>query len=204
MTTHIRRVSLCFVSLLMLFPAKASVISYQFSGVVTQVPIDEVFGDVGFGDSFEGSFNFDTSAVDLVPSDPSTGSFSWTAPFGMTITVDGHQFDASDDLNIGVVDSFVDQYTVLAEDESLTIELFLEDPSGTAFSSDQLPAVFPPLSAFTRRDFHLDASLDAGEVQVDGQLSALTSTPEPSTPVAVTAGFIILGLLKQLIKRRRF
>jgi hypothetical protein len=48
------------------------------------------------------------------------------APFGMTVTIGVHNFSTSGLLNIGILDSFVDQYTVLAVSSAgdLTLELF--------------------------------------------------------------------------------
>jgi len=43
-------------------PVNATILTFQFSGEITQVPLDEVFGDIGFGDAFQGSFD---NGVDL-------------------------------------------------------------------------------------------------------------------------------------------
>lgn len=118
----------------LLQPAWADSVTVQFFGKVTQVPLDEVFGDIEVGDAIQGSFDFDTLAPDLDPSDASVGIYSWTAPFGMAVNVGAHSFNAFGNLNISVLNSFVDQYSVLATDafEDLTLELFLQDNSGSA------------------------------------------------------------------------
>ena len=103
-----------FLLLLATGVCHAETITFHFSGSVTQVPVDEVFGDIAVGDAIDGSFNFDSTATDLIPGDPATGSYSFGAPFGLSATVGAHPFEATGSLNIGIFNGFVDQYTVLA------------------------------------------------------------------------------------------
>ncbi|HEY3835615.1 MAG TPA: hypothetical protein VGL72_03555 [Bryobacteraceae bacterium] len=175
--------------------ARADTVTFQFTGTVTQVPVDEVFGDIQFGDPLQGSFTFDTNAVDLIPNDPSTGTYQGTDPLGMTATIGTHQFAANGLLSISVLNSVVDQYTVLALTNAadLTLEIFLEDATGTVFNNDHLPANLS-LDKFQEKNFHLDAEFSSGEVQVDGQLKtlAVSSAPEPRSFGALAAGLIVL------------
>jgi len=194
----------CVASLFaLLSSANADIVTFQFSGNVTQVPLDDVFGDIAFGDAIRGSYFFDTAAIDLVP-DPAIGSFTFSAPFGMAATIGVHDFRAFGSLNIGILNSFVDQYTVLARNASgdLTMELFLQDNTGSVFTNDQLPLAFPPLDSFAQKDFHLNARLAGREIQVDGPLGAPDAqvVPEPSLVGPVLAGSIILLVLA---RRRR-
>jgi hypothetical protein len=46
--------------------AKAGLLTFQFTGTVTQVPIDDLYGDIAFGDFVYGTYTFDGSAPDLV------------------------------------------------------------------------------------------------------------------------------------------
>jgi len=189
----------------LLTSANAAPITFQFSGSVAQVPLDEVFGDIAVGDAIQGSYTFDSSAADLIPADPAAGSYTFAAPFGMNVSVGAHNFATSGSLNIGIVNSFVDQYTVLATSPSgdLTLELFLQDNTGAVFSDDRLPLILPSLAAFAQRDFHLDGLFAGREVQVDGQLTAPPPqvVPEPSLADLFLAGSItLLGLAR----RKRF
>jgi hypothetical protein len=197
--------SLCIASLFVLLqPAWADPITVQFFGKVTQVPLDEVFGDIGVGDAIQGSFDFDTLAPDLAPSDASVGIFSWTAPFGMSVSVGVHSFSAFGNLNISVLNSFVDQYSVLATSalQDLTLELFLQDNTGSALSSDQLPAGAPLLAGFAQRDFHLDALFGSSEVQADGQITAL-SPPAANAPEPRTMLLVVTAALASMVFARR-
>ncbi|WP_321472280.1 PEP-CTERM sorting domain-containing protein [uncultured Paludibaculum sp.] len=179
--------------LVLISPAHAAVLTINFAGNLTQVPLDEALGDLNAGDPFQGSFSFDTSAADLIPSDPAIGGFTWHAPLGMTVTIGPHVFTALGSLNIGILNGLVDQYTVFATDSSgaITLELFLQDNSGGVFSGDGLPSGPPLLAGFQQKDFHLLAEFAAGEVQADGQLTTLASAdvPEPGT-----AGLFLAGL----------
>jgi hypothetical protein len=181
-------------------------ITFDFSGTVTQVGVDEVFGDIAFGDPFHGSFSFDPLAPNLIPGNPTTASFRSDAPFGMTVSFDGHDFNVSDGLNIGILNSgLADQYTVLAQSAlgDLTLELFLQDNTASVFTSDQLPVGAPPLSAFGQRDFHLDALIGGGQIQVDGQLSTLATqaVPEPNPAGPFLACAVALLALARRLRR---
>jgi hypothetical protein len=192
----------CFF--LLLGGANASTITVNFTGTVTQVPIDEVFGDISFGEQIQGSFSFDPSAPDLIPGDPSVGSYAFGAPFGMTASIGAHEFDAFGGMSIGILNSFVDQLTVLATNGAgdLTLELFMQDDTGRVFTNDHLPLAPPPEGSFAQKDFHLDAFFDDEEIQVDGQFGAAPTTevPEPSTAILFLAASMAL---LALARRRR-
>jgi hypothetical protein len=196
----------CVVSLFVLLSsANADIVTFQFSGNVTQVPLDDVFGDIAAGDAIRGSYQFDSTAADLVPG-LAIGSFTFSAPFGMAATIGAHDFRAFGSLNIGTLDSFVDQYTVLASNASgdLTMELFLQDNTGSVFTNDHLPLAFPPLEGFAQKDFHLNARLGGREIQLDGLLGAPDAqvVPEPRLVGLVLAGSFIL--LVVVARRRGF
>jgi len=188
------------LSFLFLGSANATVLTFTFAGNLTQVPLDEVFGDLAPGDGFVGSFSFDTSAADLIPADPATGSFAWSAPFGMNVDIGAHNFTTSGSLSIGVLNSLVDQYTILATSASgdLTLELFLQDSTGSAFSNDSLPSSLQ-LADFDQREFHLNGTFDSGQVQADGQVTTLTvpNAPEPSTAALALTGLILPFIWKR-------
>ena len=185
----------------------AAPVTLQFFGTLTQVPIDDLYGDIAAGSPFSGSFTFETAAADLVPADLATGSYTSSgAPFGMTVNLGGRVFSAQDSLNIGIINSFVDQYTVLAlrTDGSLTLELFLQDNSGTGFSSDALPSSLPS-SPFTVRDFHLHEVTAAGEFQADGHLDTVPSAtpiPEPASGSLLLTGAGLLMATNRGIRRK--
>jgi len=192
-------------ALLVPWLAHADLVTFNFTATVTQVPIDDLSTGIQVGDAITGDFTFDSAAPDLVPAS-STGSYLSTGPaFGMTATVGAMTFSESGQLDIGILNSFVDQYAVTASSAMLTIELFLQNNSGTSFNSDALPLSPPLLSAFGQRDFHFDETDAFGsETQVDGRITALSAAqpvPEPSSFVLLFT--IALPLAFWRLARRR-
>jgi hypothetical protein len=179
----------------------AAPITIQLSGRITQVPIDDLFHDLVAGDAVQISYTFDSTAADQVPGDGSTGSYlSVGFPYAMTFTFPTRVFTGADSIHIGILNSFVDQYTVYAVGSggNDTLELFLQDNGGTVFADDSLPLTAPALAAFTLKDFHLRIVSNDGETQVDGQLDDLTVIPEPSSALLTLAGAtaLMLAVLK--------
>jgi hypothetical protein len=197
--------TVCYSSFFLLAGlAYAEPVTFQFSGSVTNVQADDVFG-IAAGDAIQGTFSFDPSAADLLPDDPTTGVYQFSAPFGMDVVAGGHDFNASGLLSIGILNGSVDLYTVTAVGDSgnLDMQLFLQDSSGAVFTSDRLTSAPPSLDSFDLREFQLIDQLTDGQVQLDGQITSLTdpiaATPEPSQSAVVLAGVIIL---LALLKRR--
>ncbi len=204
MTKFVR--ACCIISFLGLLGSANAAITFDFSGTVTQVGVDEVFGDIAFGDPFHGSFSFDPFAPTLIPGNATTASYRSNSPLGMTVSIDGHAFSVSDGLNIGIINSgLLDQYTVLAQsfNGDLSLELFLQDNTSNALTNDQLPAAAPSLAAFAQRDFHLSAVLGGGQIQVDGQLGTLAAqaVPEPDSVGPFLACAIVLLALARRLRR---
>jgi hypothetical protein len=133
--------------------ASAAPITFSFTGTVT----DDPFGLSSFGAPIFGDYTFDSASVDAIPG-PAAGSYTSIGPaFGFNANVDGMPFSVSGSLNVSVLDAFIDQYLVTASDGTLTLEIFLEDSTGTAFSSDALPLTPPLLSSFDTRQFRFFA-----------------------------------------------
>jgi hypothetical protein len=184
--------------------ARAGPITFNFTGTVSQVPIDDFATGIQFGDSITGSFTFDSAAVDAIAAS-TAGSYTSTGPaFGITAAIGPSAllFLAPGSMNIGILNTFVDQYTGHASSATLVLDLFFQDNSGAVFSSDGLPLSPPPLAAFAQREFHLDQTDGAGaETQVDGAITSLTcgsgcaatTVPEPSTAWFLLAGTTLLG-----------
>jgi hypothetical protein len=183
--------------------ARADTLIFQFTGNVGDVFENDIFGDIAAGDLIQGSFRFDSTAPDLVPADPSTGSYNFNAPFGMDVTIGAHLFSASGLLNIGVFNGAVDQYAVQGVNDSgtLDMEMFLMDSGGTAFSDDHLPLAVPSLSSFDVRSFQFADQLNEGAIALDGTISAFSdpvATPEPSEWAA-----LLLASLAMVVATRR-
>jgi len=182
-------------------PVYPDTVDFQFSGTVTNVPLDEVFGDIQFGEALHGTLSFDSTAADQIPLDPTVGAYLWTAPFGMDVQIGTHDFKANGALNIEIVQSFVDQFTALATspDDSLIMQMFLLDIAGTALGDDHLSS--PNLASFAERDFQLDDVVGAGQIEVLGQLDA-QPTAEPSQVIPLI--MMSLAIAALALHRRRY
>src|SRR5689334_18794288 len=107
------------------WPACASTITFNFTGTVTQVPVDDIGTGIQSGDSITGHFTFDSTVADGIAS-PLSGSYTSTGTsFGMSVTIGAGAllFSESGSLNIGILNSFVDQYTVTASSPMLVLDL---------------------------------------------------------------------------------
>ncbi len=193
--------------------ACAGPVTFNFTGTVSQVPIDDFATGIQFGDAITGSFTFDSTSVDAIAASMA-GSYTSTGPtFGITAAIgpSALPFLAPGAMNIGIMNTFVDQYTGHASSATLVLDLFFQDSSGAVFSSDGLPLSPPPLAGFAQREFHLDQTDGAGdETQVDGAITSLTcgsgcaatTVPEPSTAWFLLAGTILPGY-RRFANRRK-
>jgi hypothetical protein len=151
MKTSAWYVAAALLGLIYTATAQAIPITFSFTGGVTNDP----FGVSSPGAPISGDYTFESTAVDAIPA-ADTGSYTSIGPgFGFNATVDGMPFSVSGSLNVSVVNSLVDQYLVTATDGTLTLELFFQDNTGTALTSDALPLTPPLLTAFAIRDFRL-------------------------------------------------
>ena len=181
--------------------AHGQAIPFSFTGTVTQTntdPADPFAGAVGLGTIFSGSFVFNGAAADALPADPLTGSYtSNAAPYRMIGNIGGRVFTVDAALHIGVVNNYpssLDQYAVLARDTdgSLVLEFLLEDPGGTAFSTDALPLTAPLLANFASARFTFTAqNIDGNYVEILGTIDSLALLPP--TFVSVIPGVVRPG-----------
>jgi hypothetical protein len=173
--------------------------TFSFTGSVT----DDPFGLSTFGAPISGNYTFDSASVDAIPA-PDTGSYTSLGPgFGFNANVDGTPYSVSGSLNVSVLNAFIDQYLVTATDGTLTLEIFFEDSTGTAFSSDALPLTPPPVSSFDTRQFRLFAP----DAEFLGTVDTLVCTagcdggangraPEPGMLWLLGVGLAVLGLYR--------
>ncbi len=175
--------------------AQALPLSFGFTGSVT----DDPFGLSTFGAPISGNFTFDSTAIDSIAG-ASTGSFESTGPaFGFRATVDGTLYTVLDTLTVNTANNIgVDQYGVIASDGALTLELFFEDATRSALSSDALPLSPPAIAGFAFRQFRLFGN----DVEFLGSVNSLvclagcsaSSVPEPgSLPLAALALAAFVG-----------
>lgn len=184
--------------------ASAVPITFSFTGSVT----DDPFGASSFGAPISGSFSFNSTAVDSIPG-VSTGSYlSNGSPYRFDANVDGIAYSVVGSTTVNTANNIVggDQYGVIGVGAGLTLELFLQDSTGTALSSDALLLLPPPLAGFSFRQFRL-FSEDAQFLGSVSSLACITgcsvrAVPEPDT-VFLLAIAAAVATLKLRRSRRR-
>lgn len=183
--------------------ASADATTFSFTGSVTQTPtftpggFDDPFGGaIDFDTPFSGSYTFDAGALDLILASH-TGSYqSSGSPFGATVTIGGTTFATTDFIAVNVVDGSPDHYSILAcaggaACPDLRIELVFEDSEGAMVGNDDLPATPPDLVGIEVKQLHLVAFIEGAEIQIDGDITALSASatvPEPGTLLLVGTG----------------
>lgn len=189
-------------------PALAAPVTYHFAGVVD-------WDDAERGWSiFEGTFSFDSVALDTIP-DPSTAAYAHAgAPWGLNVVFDGSVGVAlSDSLHVLVSDDLggSDQFGVLAQDaaQSQALTLTLWDFSQTLFAGDSLPL---PAGGLQLADFGWSAFVyESSAGMLQGTLTALSCTlgcggvvePPAAIPEPGSAWLLAMGLGALRLTRRR-
>lgn len=184
--------------------ANASPITFSFTGTVSSDP----FGLSSFGAPISGSFNFDTAASDSI-ANPANGAFTSTGPgFGFSVAVDGTLYATFGVLTVNTANDIAtgDQYGVIASDAALSLELFLQDATALALTSDALPALPPALAAFAFRQFRLfgDDAEFLGTVDTLACAAGCTVAEPGSLGLALLALTLILWSLGTGPRRGRF
>lgn len=176
-------------------------VTFAFAGTVT----DDPFGLSSFGAPISGRFSFDAAVPDSIAGF-ATGSFaSVGAGFGFTVNVDGTLYASSGALTVNTANNIVagDQYGVIATDAMLTLEIFFQDSTAAALSSDALSPLPPALAGFDFRQFRL-FGVDAeflGTVESLACISGCTvAVPETGTLSLV---LLALALTLPLVRQPR-
>lgn len=221
-----------FAALCLLTPlAHAAPITYYFGGQWTSdntsvlsaqgIEIPAAVPKNLLGRGFDGSFTFDSAALDIAPSPQigvygpvpafhiTTGEYSFDFPTGYAGSVEVANLTNPNldrfSANVGSL------YTTTPSFIRTGIVLILQDSTDSAFSSDALPVTPLQLGAFDYTSFRLSfiwANPDTGEFfnrQTDGPLGYLSLTAPVSTvpePASATLLLSALALLP-LARRRR-
>lgn len=183
-------------------PARAEFVTFQFEGVITR----STSLLVSEGDRFSGTFTYDLGAIDEDPDNPTVGFYSFelpqARPVGMSYTAGSFAHSTQLIVEMLILNDSLFGDTLLFGSDTLTGPgvnppsgfITLEDPTGTAFSSDRPPATLD-LTRFS--SFRLFEGRD-GSPQgfFEGEIQALTvvaqPVPEPGTLTLMGVGAVLL------------
>ena len=203
-------------ALLPICAGQASPITFSFTGAIDNDPFG-VFDNA----TFDGSYSFDSSMTQVLNTANSGGYAGSGGISNMNVSFTG-TLDPSvdgpyiaDTLNITVNNNFpgpLDEYLVTGTsgtDSMMSIEIRLDDFSGTAFSNTSLPLTPPSLAAFTSVRFALfDGTLD-NPIEAEGVLRTLhctagcgRSVPEPNAMLLFGVALGALGLVRRRVAIR--
>ena len=211
-----RKLLIALLALLPICAAQATPVTFSFTGMVDNDPF-AAFDTA----TFAGSYTFDSN-IPQVLATPNSGGYADTgASVNMTVlfvgtldpTVVGPYI--ADTLNITINNDFpgpLDEYLVTgtsSTDSMLSIEIRLDDFSGTAFSNTSLPLTAPNLAAFTSVRFALfDGTLD-NPIEAEGVLRTLQCTagcgrtvPEPNVMLLLCVALGAVGLARRRVAVR--
>jgi hypothetical protein len=202
--------------LLPICAAQASPVTFSFTGVVDNDPF------MAFDTAtFAGSYTFDSNIPQVLATANSGGYADTGASVNMTVSFVGTLDPTvvgpyiADTLNITVNNDFhgpLDEYLVTgtsSTDSMLSIEIRLDDFTGTAFANTSLPLTPPSLAAFSSVRFALfDGTLD-NPIEAEGVLRTLQCTagcgrtvPEPNPMLLFGVALGALGLARRRVAVR--
>ena len=198
--------------------AQAAAVTYYFGGALSTSGLPPL----AIGDTFTGSFTYETTAIDVSPN----AAFGiYDASFAIDATVNGYSFSSSTSASDcpacgGIqVQNNLNGFDGFAAISGLNLPLapvigpsldgflpiavgaLLFDPSGTVFNSNVLPSALA-LSSFQDSEFILTFGNDFERRSAAGFLTYL-STTAPPVPEASTSAMLALGLGALAVVRRR-
>lgn len=173
--------------------ANAVLVSYNFSGALSSVSDtgNLLGGDFSVGDTFAGTFSYESDSVD-----GSSSPTYFTSPADVSISAQLNTYDfgssiASVDLNSDVHYIFFiagfssDPFIDLGTNPGRLMTIFLKDDTGAVFQDDALPTSLD-FNDFSEATFRLfgDTGPGGATFTMLGSISSLTlpsAVPEPTT-----------------------
>jgi hypothetical protein len=198
------------VILLFLVPAmcQATVIQIGFTGLVDSVddPCNLLQNEIQSGGLISGYYIYDSETPDSTPELTWSGLYRHTtAPYGMSLTIGEITFqtDTADVyFDVGVVNNFnetEDCYRITSNNNLPLNDLyisrlswFLDDYSGDAISSIELPDTVPDLSAWQSNLLLVDGWRGSELFEFSGHVTDVWLIPEPATILLFAFGGLLL------------
>lgn len=202
-STLARITSCAVVALSMAFspPATSATVQYFFEGVVDSDP------DGSGLQTFTGILRFETTAVDLIPSDSSAGVYGMPSLTGLGFVI---SFDAQSTLSFDATPTVTVLNDYAGFDWFLPIAYSSADPGASlgfewldfeanAFSSDSLPLAALDLSDFDTRNLYFNSASFGLIGRITGLVCDLGCAPgeePPDSPIPSPAtGLLVLAAI---------
>jgi hypothetical protein len=185
----------CFV----VVPVQADLITIAITGQVTGVSdqYGHLENKIHIGDTITGTYTYDSSA-----SGPPYDYYS--NPCGMSLYTGGFNFKTDQNnvhFHISVInnDSGYDYYSMISYNNSSLsngtpvqhVFWDLEDPTGTALSSDALPLTAPDLSKWDSSIYANQLGISGSEFGIGATVTSAVLIPEPITVFLLGFGIIL-------------
>jgi hypothetical protein len=194
----------CFVCV----PVRAELITIALTGKIYIVEdSQQIFGgQIHYDDTITGTYTYDTSTPNSEQSTSEGVYWHYSAPCGVSFTVDGFNFRTDSDnvlFSVGIGDNvsgFGDVYSFgsynnLPLSNGVSVDMInwqLTDSSRSALSSDALPTTAPNLANW---DMDYGLSIYSGgdnEFLLRADVISATVVPEPATLLLMVSGLLLL------------
>jgi len=187
-------------------PAEATWVTIEITAEVDAVEDSGNYleGQINPGDTITGSYIYESTTLDSSPLDPIVGHYwHYAVPAGISLSVNGFEFrtDPSNvEFLVGIVNDnasgddiyWVDSYNNLPLSNGTLVDTIvwqLDDPTGTALSSDALPTTPPVLGDWQSM---VGLRLDGERAGWGIDATVTSAIPEPSTILLLGMGALIL------------
>jgi hypothetical protein len=189
---------------------QAELITIALTGQVYMLDdAQHVFGgQIHYGDTITGTYTYDTSTPNSEQSTSEGVYWHYSAPYGVSFTVDGFNFRTDSDnvlFSVGIGDNIPTLGDIYSFDSHNNLPLSngvsvnniawqLTDSSKSALSSDALPTTAPNLANWDM-DYGLNVSggsLNNNYFHLVANITSATVVPEPATLLLMVSGLLLL------------
>jgi hypothetical protein len=193
------------------YQVQAAPITIKITGEITSASGSALPSTIHAGDTFTGTYTYDSSTPDSDPSDI-YGAYQYDSPYGISISIGGYEFMTATDhvgqFTIGIANDNPfngtsqpwDSYSVRSEGQNISIpsldspidyiRWYLRDYDHTAFSSDALPVTTPELADWEYNYFEIHGWDSTNSIWIKGTVTHVT--PEPVTGILMAMGVFLM------------